>query len=167
MTPKELVAHKAAPKVLDEIPTFKPMKRGKWPKPFHKMGSARTHATDFVAVSDTHAVVFLWRDGEALTDTSFYGYLMCAMANGAHSPVFEFHWHPSHKGFHCKVPCETTLDYRNRLLVGAPELALNTNPKLDPRSDSDRLVLIVEFCDACGISLSSKNNHQQPDIWNS
>lgn len=66
------------------------------------------HATKQIRVSTYHQVLFWWRDGETLADRSFYGYLMCDLAQDALGIVFEFHWHPSHKGIHCKVPCETT-----------------------------------------------------------
>ena len=71
MTPKELAIHKAAPKRLSESPSFKSVKRGKFPKPLHKMGGPRMQATDLVEVSETHRVVFMWRDGELRTDSAF------------------------------------------------------------------------------------------------
>ena len=91
VTPRELAAHKAAAKKLTEVPTFQPMKRGKLPKPFSKMGGSRMHATKLIRVSVDHQVLFLWRDGETLADASFYGYLMYDLAQDALGVIFEFH----------------------------------------------------------------------------
>lgn len=106
-------------------------------------------------VSDTHVAVFIWRDGEILTDRAFFGHLLCKLHTGALYPLFEFHWHPSHKGLHAKLP------YTGRQLPGAPELALKTDGKLDPRSEGDRFRLIAAFCDACGIVLGDEDL-----LWN-
>ncbi|WP_081712930.1 hypothetical protein [Burkholderia sp. AU4i] len=168
MKSRDLAAHKAARKALSELPNFSPMKRGKLPKPFAKMGGSRLFTTKLVPVSRDHHVLFYWKTGEILTDTAFYGYLMCVLANGALSVLFEFHWHPSHKGIHCKLPCGTDLDYTNRLLVRAPELALSGDTTLDPREEADRQRLIAIFCSACGISLGTADSTSpQLDLWNS
>jgi hypothetical protein len=167
VTPRELAAHKAAVKKLTETPTFHPMKRGKLPKPFNKMGGTRMHATKLIRVSTDHQLLFLWRDGETHADRSFYGYLLCDLGQDALGVVLEFHWHPSHKGIHCKVPCETELNYTNRLLVSAPELALSGSLMLDPRDESDRQQLVSRFCEVCGVTLAAKENPVQPDLWNS
>ncbi|WP_250529269.1 hypothetical protein [Caballeronia sp. ATUFL_F1_KS4A] len=81
-------------------------------------GASACQATDLIPVSDAHCVLFMWRDGEELMDRSFYGHLLWTLPQGDLSPLLEFHYHPSHKGVHCKMPCETTIDYRNRLLPG-------------------------------------------------
>jgi hypothetical protein len=153
MKPRELAKHKSAPKSLATVPTFKPLKKNKLPKPLSRIGGGRVKATELLRVSPDHLAILVWRDGEILTDRAFFGFLFCTLASGALSPVFEFHWHPSHKGIHCKVPCNTSSDYTNRFLPGAPELNLKTPSILDPRSENDRLVLIHLFCKACGISL--------------
>ena len=145
MTPRELKAHKSALKHLNDIPVFKPQKRGKLPKPFKGLGGVRIESTGMIDVSNDHVAFMYWRDGEILTDRSFFGYLFCRLANDNLSPVFEFHWHPSHKGLHCKTPCKTSSDYTNRTLPGAPELALKTKPVLDPKIPVDRLKLIIAF----------------------
>ncbi len=49
------------------------------------------HATKSIRVSVDHQVLFLWRDGETLADASFYGYLMCDLAQDAFGVIFEFH----------------------------------------------------------------------------
>jgi hypothetical protein len=164
--PRELKEHKDAAKKLTELPAFQPMKRGKLPKPFNKLGGGRMHSTKQIRVSTHHQVLFWWRDGETLADRSFYGYLMCDLAQDALGIVFEFHWHPSHKGIHCKVPCETELNYTNRFLVGAPELGLSGSRLLDPRNENDRQQLMIRFCDACGLTLAAKEDQVQPDLWN-
>ena len=51
------------------------------------------------------------------------------------------------------VPCDTSYDYRQRLLPGAPELALSGIGGLDPRREDDRAKLIVRFCKALGITV--------------
>lgn len=164
MTPRELKAHKTAPKHLKEIPVFKPQKRNKLPKPFKNFGGPRIESTGMIDVSSDHVVFMYWRDGQILTDRSFYAYLFCRLANGSLSPVFEFHWHPSHKGFHCKTPCRTNYDYTDRMLPGAPELALKTKYGTDPKIYADRLHLIIEFCRSCGISLPDNDTNSKP-LW--
>lgn len=153
MTPRDLRAHKNAPKQLKVIPEFKPQARKKLPRPFKQLGGSRIQSTGMIDVSKDHVVFMYWRDGDILTDRSFYAYLFCRLANNDLSPIFEFHWHPSHKGFHCKTPCHTIVDYSNRTLPGAPELALRTNSNLDPKNQSDRLKLVIDFCTWCGILL--------------
>jgi hypothetical protein len=164
MTPRELKAHKTASKHLKEIPVFKPQKRGKLPKPFKGLGGTRIECTGIIPVSDDHVVIMYWRDGPIFTDRSFFAYLFCKTANDNLGPIFEFHWHPSHKGFHCKTPCKTSSDFTNRTLPGAPELALKTKCNLDPKNHQDRLQLIVAFCTWCGISLPDKDAESKP-LW--
>lgn len=166
MTPKELQAHKKAKKLLEVRLTFKQLKKGRLPKPFNKMGGPRLHATDLVGLSDSHCAVFLWRDGAILSDTAFFGYLMCHLSDGSLYPLIEFHWHPGHKGFHVKLPCKTDFDYTNRMLPGAPELRVSTNATLDPRNEDHRLRLIDEFCATCGISIVPPNDPVTLPLWN-
>ena len=161
MTPKELAIHKAAPKRLSELPSFRSVKRGKFPKPLHKMGGPRLQATDLVEVSENHRVVFIWRDGELRTDSAFLAYLFCETEDGALYPLFEMHCHPSHKGVHAKLPCDTELNFASRLLPGAPELALSGRDDIDPRMDVDRRSLVVRFCKACGITMGLEGG-----LWN-
>lgn len=154
MTPKELHAHKIAPKQLEQIPTFKQIKKGSLPAPFHRLKSSkRVHSTGMLDVAENYVAIFIWRDGPTLTDRAFFGYLFVKVAIGRLHPVFEFHWHPSHKGFHCRVPCRTEQNYVNRMLPGAPELAMKTDLELDPGNAMDRNQLISVFCSACGIGL--------------
>ncbi len=166
MEPKDLRNHKSAGKILSVQPTFKPLKKGRLPKPFHRMGGGRIHSTDLIELSGTHSVVFIWRDGAILTDTAFYGYLLCRLQGGSIYPLFEFHWHPSHKGFHAKLPCKTDIDYTNRMLPGAPEINMSTRSNLDPRRDDDRRALIDVFCKACGISISNPSDTATLMLWN-
>jgi hypothetical protein len=166
MTPQDLRAHKNAPKKLQETPVFKPQARKKLPKSFAKLGGPRIHSTGMLEVSASHVAFMYWRDGDILTDRSFYAYLFCRLASGSLSPLFEFHWHPSHKGFHCKTPCKTLNDYTDRALPGAPELALKTDFKLDPRNAADRTKLVLDFCGWCGISLPDNDvNSATLDLW--
>ena len=160
MSPKDLAQHKTAFKQLLGAPVFKKLKRGKLPKPLHKMGPARTLSTDLLSVSDTHRVVFMWRDGETLQDSAFMAWMFCILENQSLYPLFELHFHPSHKGVHCKLPCKTENDYTNRQLAGAPELELLTVKGLDPRIETHRQQLILQFCEACGITLAIEE-----DLW--
>ena len=152
MTPVELAQHKTAPKRLACAPSFTKLKRGKLPKPFNKMGGDRFHSSGVLFVSDTHRVFAFWRDGETLTDRAFFAWLMCELENGDLYPLFEFHYHPSHKGVHAKLPCYTGLNYTNRQLPQAPELRMNCPGQTDPATEDGRLHLMDRFCRACGIA---------------
>lgn len=165
MTKLELKAHKDEIKKLPVKPIFKQLKRKKLPKPFDKVGGANIFSTDLMPVSEQHVVVMLWKDGQVFTDRQFYAYLFYKSEHNDLIPLFEFHWHPSHKGFHCKLPCSTSSDYKNRLLPGAPELALKTQEDLDPKEDEGRAKLILEFCKLCKISLPSSDSQPQLDLW--
>lgn len=158
MSPKDLAKHKASAKKLVGMPVFKRLKRGKLPKPLHKMGMPRLMSTDLLSVSSTHQVVFMWRDGETRQDSAFLAWMFCVLENQSLYPLFELHLHPSHKGVHCKLPCKTTNDYTNRQLPNAPELALMTAEGLDPRVEAHRQQLILQFCEACGITLESEED---------
>ena len=162
MTPREIYQHKLAAKQLQKLPVFKPLKRGKLPRPFARVGGPRVHCTGMLDVSDTHQAVMYWRDGEIFTDRSFYGYLFCKLGNGSISPIFEFHWHPSHNGFHCKTPCKTEYNYTDRVLPGAPELNLKTYPDTDPKNPLHLTKLVYIFCKTCGISLPPPESEKEP-----
>jgi hypothetical protein len=164
MTPRDLKAHKETPKRLESKPVFKPQARKKLPKPLHRVGGPRIESTGLLNVSADHVMCAFWKDGQILTDRAFYAYLFCRLSDGALGPLFEFHWHPSHKGFHCKTPCNTTGDYTNRVLAGAPELALKTNHRLDPKNDDDRMKLVMIFCEWCGVSLPD-NDANSHSLW--
>lgn len=162
MSPSELAQHKATPKRLLSMPSFSKLKRGKLRKPFNKMGAGdRWHSTGEVKVSDTHCVFVFWRDGEELADRSFFAWLMCELQNGDLYPLFEFHYHPSHKGVHAKLPCKTELNYTNRTLRQAPEFDLACKGEIDPRTDEGRLHLTHRFCRACGIEQGDEGG-----LWN-
>ena len=162
MTPKELAHHKAAKKRLEGVPSFHKAKSGpKLAKPFDKMRGPRMFSTGELSVSDVHRVYFFWRDGDLLTDSAFFGWLMKVMENGHLYPLFEFHYHPSHKGIHAKLPCKTELDYTQRQLPQAPEFQIKTESQHDPRTDVGRLALIDQFCTACGIETGPEGG-----LWN-
>lgn len=154
MKPRELRDHKRAIKVLKDLPVFKPIKRNTLPKPFDQLGRrSHVYAAGPISISTDHALVFLYRDGEIFTDSCFYGYFACVLANGSFSLLMEFHWHPSHKGLHCKTPCGSQENYSGRLLAHAPELNLASDCTLDPRMEGDRLELIRLFCKACNVTM--------------
>lgn len=158
MTPHELKKHKSAPKAISEEITFSNLKKGRLPKPFKRMGGRRLFATKILDLTNNYAAIFLYRDGEILTDTAFFGYLMLRIPDNDFYPILEFHWHPSHKGFHIKLPCNTSLDYTNRMLPNAPELNIKTKPTIDPRIANDRFVLIDLFCELCDIKVLDPND---------
>lgn len=157
MTPQDLRAHKQAAKTLAKIPSFKEIKRGALPPPLNRIKSKRIQATEMLDVGGNYVAVFFWRNGLILSDRAFYGHLFLKIATERLYPVFEFHWHPSHKGFHCKVPCRTEQDYTDRMLPSAPELAIKTKPTLDPSIEADRNALIEVFCNAAGIALPTND----------
>ena len=168
MEPRELKAHKDAPKTLNSYPAFKPLnkKSNSFPRPLDALGRRKNaHATGLLSVSDTHSAFFLYRDGEILTDRAFYGFLFCHLENGSLYPLHEFHWHPSHKGLHCKIPCKTQIDYKGRQLVQAPEFNLSMVRPHDPANESDRNHLIRLFCKACGVTMEPKDEAQQQKLF--
>lgn len=158
MDPRQLKVQKAQPKRLQSTPSFKTLKKGKLPKPLAKLGGPRLSATDPIEVSPNHLVVFVWKDGEILTDRAFYGWLFKKVGTDNLYPLMTMHWHPCHKGLHIKVPCKTTLDYTNRDLPGAPELDIHTAMTYDPKSENDRLALMDAFCRAAGIKLGAEES---------
>lgn len=166
MSPKDLRDHKRTAKELSVHPTFKQLRRGRLPKPFNRMGGSRLYATDVIDLSEVHCAVFMWRDGEILTDRAFFGHLLYRLSTGAFYPLFEFHWHPSHKGLHAKLPCRTDLDYTNRMLPGAPEFQMSSRGDLDPRKEEDRSELITEFCRACGVTVVKPDDPKTRPLWN-
>jgi hypothetical protein len=163
--PLDLRDHKRVEKRLRTVPNFAQMKRGKLPKPFDRMGGRRLTTSSVVEVSSSHCVCFVVKDGPLLSDSAFYGWLLCRLSNGSLSPLFEFHWHPSHKGFHAKLPCGTTDNYTNRQLPGAPELDLRTDAKLDPREPGGREALIRYFCVRTGIMFGEDGQVNQGTLW--
>lgn len=166
MTPNDLKKHKLALKQLVTKPSFNPLKRGKkaLPSPLSKLGGARVHSTELLNLSSDYSAFMYWIDGPIKSDRKFFGHLFTRLASGKLSPIFEFHWHPSHKGFHCKMPCKTDLNYTSRFLVGAPELQLTTDASLDPKNPSDLLELVFIFCSVCGIILPN-NDPNSLSIW--
>lgn len=153
MHAKELRRQRLEPKRLATIPQFKQItKNGSYPAPFNRLRNKRVYATGFVDVSSDHQIFMLWRDGDLLFDRVFYAHLYRKVSGGGRYPLFEFHWHPSHKGFHCKVPCRTSQDYTNRHLPQAPELNLKTT-RLDPKIGTELHKLVAVFCKRCGIEL--------------
>ena len=165
MKARELREHKKARKVLRTIPVFKSFRRGALPPPLHRMGGPRTESTGLIKVSDSHWVHFLAHNGQTLLDRSFFAHLFVKLADDSFSPLFEFHWHPSHKGFHCKTPCRNTVNYKNRLLPHAIELNLKTQTDLDPWRPEDRLKLVNIVCNVCGIHFNTLPSGPQKDFW--
>lgn len=162
MTPRDLKAHKIAPKQLKDFPEFKARKRMQ--RPFKHVGGPRIFSSGILEVSDTHSALMFWRDGQILTDRAFFGHLFCRLTSGSSSPIFEFHWHPNHKGIHCKTPCMTENDYTDRNLPGAPELSIKTAFQYDPKKLDDLKMLVMIFCKSCGILLPV-SDHNTKQLW--
>lgn len=174
MSPLELKTHKDFPKKLSSLPVFAPLakKNRGLPKPLDSLGRRKeVHSSGVIRVSESHVAFFLYRDGEILTDRAFYAYLFCELKNSTLYTLYEFHWHPSHKGIHCKLPCKTEKNYAGRLLVQAPELQLRPASTLDPSNESDRIELVKMFCEKCGVDLelpaddSTACTENQPDLF--
>lgn len=166
MNRRALADHKSASKTLSSIPKFAPLKRNTLPGQYRRLGGRpRVQATPLVDVSVDHSVFFLWKDGETFTDRHFYGYLVQKLPSSRYLTLLEFHWHPSHKGFHCVTPCETDIDYTGRMLNHCRELALSTVHTLDPALESDRVRLINEFCRACGITIVGPQQNGTGELW--
>jgi len=132
---------------------FRTFKRGGLPRPLDKVGGKRYLAAGPEKVADDLLVIFLVRNGETLERRAFYAYLFQNDPSGGLLPLANLHYHPSHKGIHIVLNCQTDRDYLDRLLPGAPELALDTPPGLNPANDTDRLQLVNIFCSRCGITM--------------
>lgn len=153
MNPRVLASHKIAPKRLEAMPSFKGLRRGRLPKPLHKLGGERLRASDLVSVGGSYQVCFVWRDGQLLADTAFYAWLFLGQP-GKLVPLAAMHYHPSHKPVHLMTPCNDERDFTNRQLPGTTEFHI-CDKSLDPRLDADRVFLVDVFCIRCGISLGS------------
>lgn len=168
MEPRALRDHKAAQKTMESIPEFRPLskKNNQLPRPLDGLGRRKNaFATELISLSSSYRALFLYRDGEILTDKAFYGYLFACQEGGVLYPLYELHWHPSHKGLHCNLPCNTVLNYSGRLLVQAPELSLKMSRPYDPAQQGDREILIREFCRLCGVTLRPPPPIDQKELF--
>jgi hypothetical protein len=129
------------------------------------MGGPRVESTGLLKISDSHFIHFLSRSGNTFTDRAFFAHLFVQLGDGSLSTLFEFHWHPSHKGFHCKTACNAPQSYTDRLLVQALELNMKTDHELDPARSDDRVKLMNIVCRACGIDLDSDPEKLQGTLW--
>ncbi|WP_141218289.1 hypothetical protein [Bordetella genomosp. 5] len=165
MDRRTLQQHKKTPKVLSDLPSFSPLRKHTLPGQYRRLGRPRAQGTNMITVSESHRVLFIWRDGAILTDRSFYAYLIELLSGGNFRTLLEFHWHPSHKGFHCVTPCGSDADYTNRMLHGCTELKVKTR-RLDSAKAADRLALIEIFCRICGITIDNPHDGQSARLWN-
>lgn len=154
MDRRELRKRKGAPKSLRGL-EFKPLRRGALPKPLKELGGPRLTASRLLDVGSGMKVVFIVRSGDALERRAFLGYLFEGH-EGALVPLAILHYHPSHKGIHMLVNCETDRDFTGRQLPGAPELALKTARALDPMDPNDRNELVLVFCKRCNIAIGDE-----------
>lgn len=158
MKRRTLLIHKKVKKALLDTPVFSIIKRGKLPKPLDRVGGPQVQATGLIDVAEGYSAWFMWKGGETLVQTAFYGFLFHHVGQNNLYPLCHFHWHPSHKPIHFKSPCDSDLNYTNRGLPAARELNL-ASPEVpyDPRVEVDRLRLIELFCKACGIEFGHGN----------
>lgn len=164
----ELRDHKKAPKSLAGKITWSPLKKGVLPNQYKTLGRRpRVSCSGIREVSSRHGVLFLWKDGDILTDSAFYGYFIEILPADKMRTILEFHWHPDHKGYHCVVPCNSDSDFTDRMLRNCHELNLKQSTILDPRDDKDRHVLINQFCEIVGIQLQSDHPSSQNRLWGS
>lgn len=141
---------KAEPKRLIDY-EFKSARNRRLPKPFDRLGP-RTNLSELIDLGNNFRAVFIWRDGESLSRTAFYGHLLCETERGL-LPLAILHYHPSHKGIHGLFNCEVERDYVGRHLPGGREFALKGTTSLDPRIEGDRHRLIGIFCERFGVTL--------------
>jgi len=141
---------KAATKRLADY-GFKPARSRRLPKPFDRFG-LRVYLSDLIDLGNDFRAVFLWRDGESLSRTAFYGHLLRDTERGL-LPLAILHYHPSHKGIHGLFNCEVDRDYAGRHLPGGREFELKGTGGLDPRIEADRRRLIGIFCARFGVTL--------------
>ncbi|MBI5331642.1 MAG: hypothetical protein HZB71_13655 [Betaproteobacteria bacterium] len=147
---RKLKQTKSAEKRLVEI-SFKPARSRRLPKPFDRLG-ARAYLSDMIELGGEFRAVFVWRDGETVSRSSFYGHLLQSTDAGL-LPLAILHYHPSHKGLHAVLNCEIERNYVGRQLPGAPEFSLKGADGLDPRSEADRKRLVCLFCERFGVML--------------
>jgi hypothetical protein len=150
MDRRELRQRIRASKSLSSL-DFRPLRHGSLPRPLKELGGPRISATKLLDVGNDMKVVFLARSGATLERRAFFAYLFEEGGNGL-LPLVILHYHPSHKGLHLLVNCETGRDYTGRQLPGAPELNIDTPKIYDPDSPADRIELAVVFCTRLGIS---------------
>lgn len=141
---------KAAAKRLVDF-GFKPARSRRLPKPFDRLG-LRTYLSELIDLGNDFRAVFVWRDGESLSRTAFYGHLLRETERGL-LPLAILHYHPSHKGIHGLFNCEIDRDYVGRHLPGGREFELKGAIGLDPRIEEDRYRLIGIFCERFGVTL--------------
>lgn len=147
---RALKGAKAATKRLVDY-GFKPARSRRLPKPFDRLGP-RVNLSELINLGGDFRAVFIWRDGEALSRTAFYGHLMRETERGL-LPLAILHYHPSHKGVHGLFNCEVDRDYVGRHLPGGREFELKGETGLDPRIEGDRYRLIGIFCKRFGVIL--------------
>jgi hypothetical protein len=130
---------------------FKPARSRRLPKPFDRLGP-RANLSELIDLGGDFRAVFIWRDGEALSRTAFYGHVLRETERGL-LPLAILHYHPSHKGIHGLFNCETDRDFTGRYLPGSREFTLKGGENLDPRIEADRHRLIGIFCERFGVIL--------------
>ena len=101
--------------------------------------------SELLSVAPNQVVLFAYKRAALLEDCKFWAYWGFLLATGEFQPMAEWHYHPSHKGIHCKVPCGTDKDYTSRMLAQAPELSVCPQKMPDVRTSAgiDQLIGIV------------------------
>ncbi len=160
MRRSELAAIKRCPKRLRDV-SFKRLRKRDLPKPLDKIGGPRLSHSGLIDVDDSSCVAFIARDGDAPERRLFLGHFFRRTPQGL-LPLAILHYHPSHKGVHVLLNCETTLDYTERQLPGASELTLTTPDAelIDPGTDVGRNRLVIMFCERCGIRVEPDDKNE-------
>lgn len=153
MDRRELRSRKLQTKSLPAV-EFRPLRKGSLPRPLKELGGPRLTASKLLEVASGLKVAFVARSGDTLERRAFFAYLF-EERNDVLVPLAILHYHPSHKGVHLIVNCETERDYSGRQLPGAPEFPLATGRLLDPEDPDDRSKLILAFCKRCNISIGN------------
>ena len=140
-------------KVLQEKPKFYVGTHSRtYPKPLN-LFRGTCCVSKLLPVAEHQVVLFAYKRAAIEEDCKFYAYWGFLLTTGEYEPLMEWHYHPSHKGIHCKVPCETTLSYTSRQLVNAPELSVCLGKRPDIRTDWGVQEMIGLFCGKLNIRL--------------
>lgn len=140
-------------KVLQEYPKFYAGTHSRtYPKPLNRFRGT-CYVSELLSVAEHQVVLFVYKRAAIAEDCKFYAYWGFRLTTGEYEPLLEWHYHPSHKGIHCKVPCETTLVYTSRQLVNAPELSVCFGKQPDIRTEWGVQEMIGLFCKKLNIRL--------------
>jgi hypothetical protein len=93
-----------------------------------ELGGARLTASRLLDVGAGMKAIFIVRSGDVLERRAFFGYLL-EEHEGALMPLAILHYHPSHKGVHMLVNCETGRDFTGRQVAGSAGAGFEDHPR--------------------------------------